>query len=57
MKTYKQLKVGQAFTFEPNGAVFIRCRGGFRPGRGGPLYDRLADGLSMTNINVYLYRA
>lgn len=36
--TYNKLKVGQAFMFEPNSAVFVRVRGGFRPGKGGPLY-------------------
>lgn len=39
MKTYKQLKVGQTFQFAKDGAVFIRCRGGFRHGCGGPLYS------------------
>jgi hypothetical protein len=52
---YKQLKVGQAFQFEPNGAVFVRVRGGFRPGRGGPLYNTLAEGLPMTLVEVFLY--
>lgn len=48
--TYKQLKQGQAFQFDPEGAVFIRCRGGFRPGRGGDLIKFLGwDG------DVYLW--
>ena len=34
---YKQLKQLQAFQFGPAGAVYIRCRGGYRNGRGGQL--------------------
>lgn len=34
---YKQLKQLQAFRFNDCGEVYIRCRGGFRCGRGGPL--------------------
>ena len=34
---YKQLKTGEAFQFHPDGMVYIRCRGGFRPGSGGQL--------------------
>ena len=38
MKThYKNLKVYDAFRFLPEGDVYIRCRGGYRPGCGGPL--------------------
>ena len=33
--TYKSLRVGQAFSFLKDGAVYVRCRGGFRHG-GGP---------------------
>lgn len=36
---YKRLRVGAAFQFIRDGAVFVRCRGGFRPGRGGELND------------------
>jgi hypothetical protein len=32
------LKTGAAFTFERGGAVYIRVRGGYRPGCGGQLY-------------------
>lgn len=35
---YKRLKVGQAFTFFDGGVVYIRVRGGFRPGCGGRLF-------------------
>ncbi len=46
---YKQLKVGQAFMFCEYGAVFVRCRGGFRHGQGGPMYVAIGD------ETVYLY--
>lgn len=32
-----KLRLGDAFVFSPEGAVYVRCRGGYRPGRGGPL--------------------
>jgi hypothetical protein len=32
------LKMGDAFTFEINGPVFVKCRGGFRAGCGGQLH-------------------
>lgn len=35
---YKNLRQGAVFVFERGGPVFVRCRGGFRPGCGGPLY-------------------
>ena len=34
---YKFLKVNDAFRFLPDGSVYIRCRGGYRPGCGGEL--------------------
>ena len=34
---YKNLRVGDAFRFLSDGAVYVRCRGGYRPGCGGPL--------------------
>lgn len=39
MTTYAHLRVGDAFTFEPapDAPVYIKCRGGYRPGRGGAL--------------------
>lgn len=43
MVSLKKMKVGQAFQFYGDGVVFIRCRGGYRNGRGGPL--RLIDPL------------
>jgi hypothetical protein len=36
--TFAKLKSGSAFQFEVNGAVFVKCRGGFRPGCGGQLH-------------------
>ena len=35
---FKKLKIGTAFQFETNGPVWVKCRGGFRPGRGGQLH-------------------
>lgn len=49
--TYKQLKTGQAFRFTVDGAVFVRCRGGFRPGCGGYLYK------IEPNTPVFLYQS
>lgn len=37
-KTLQKLRIGEAFQFKTDGVVFVRCRGGFRPGCGGPLY-------------------
>lgn len=34
---YRQLKLGDAFTFMQGGFVYVRCRGGYRPGCGGEL--------------------
>jgi hypothetical protein len=34
---YKNLKLNDAFRFIKDGDVYIRCRGGYRPGCGGPL--------------------
>ena len=34
---YVHLKCGQAFRFYETGAVYVRCRGGYRLGTGGPL--------------------
>jgi hypothetical protein len=35
---FSTLKNGDAFQFEADGTVFVKCTGGFRPGRGGSLY-------------------
>ena len=35
--TYRDLRVGQAFRFSGLDGVWVRCRGGFRPGCGGKL--------------------
>ena len=40
---YSQLKPGDAFRLYPQGTVYIKTRGGHRPGRGGPL-DRAYEG-------------
>lgn len=40
---YGDLKTGEAFTTTPGGAVYVRCRGGYRPGRGGDLARANAD--------------
>jgi len=33
----QNIKQGEAFTFTVAGQVYIRCRGGYRPGLGGEL--------------------
>lgn len=39
-----RLKVGDAFTFSTGDApIYVRCKGGYRPGRGGPLVKFSAD--------------
>jgi hypothetical protein len=43
---WKHVSVGEAFTFDAGGAVFVRCRGGFRPGCGGELCPAPADPLT-----------
>jgi hypothetical protein len=35
--TFGKLKQGEAFKFFEDGAVYVRCRGGYRPGLGGQL--------------------
>jgi hypothetical protein len=34
---YRDLKMNAAFQFIEGGDVYVRCRGGYRPGCGGPL--------------------
>jgi hypothetical protein len=34
---FKSVKIGDAFQFSKNGMVFVKSRGGYRPGRGGDL--------------------
>ena len=38
-----RLKVGETFTFEAGGPVYVRSTGGYRPARGGPLVKHSAD--------------
>jgi hypothetical protein len=38
-KAFKHVKFGEAFQLEHNGPVFVKTRGGFRPGRGGQLHS------------------
>jgi hypothetical protein len=35
---FKSIKIGTPFQFEQNGAVFVRVRGGCKPGCGGVTY-------------------
>ena len=49
---YEQLKLGDAFLFMREGCVYVRCRGGYRPGRGGELVK-----FNYPRIPVYLYRS
>lgn len=51
--TYARLRVGDTFQWTETGEVYIRCRGGFRAGRGGPLYSL---GLASPFLPVILYR-
>lgn len=38
MIEFRKLKIGEAFTFGPHDPrVWVKCRGGFREGRGGQL--------------------
>lgn len=39
--TVRKLRIGSAFVFCHNGIVYVRCHGGFRPGRGGDLIRAL----------------
>lgn len=45
----RNMRVGDAFTFTPGGPVYVRSKGGFRPGRGGELVKFSRD------QKVYLY--
>lgn len=38
MTTFDKLKIGDAFQLCDDGPVFVKVRGGCRPGRGGALY-------------------
>lgn len=38
MVMYKDLKQGECFSFSDGDLIYIRCRGGFRLGRGSELY-------------------
>ena len=49
---YYRLKTGDAFQWFKDGAVFVRCPGGFRPARGGKLHTLMS--LNPNSI-VYLY--
>lgn len=33
------IKIGQCFQHDINGPVYIKCRGGYRLARGGPLHS------------------
>ena len=46
----RQLKAGQAFRFLQNGDVYVRCRGGYRPGCGGDLVK-----FNYADCPVFLY--
>jgi hypothetical protein len=37
MIAFRNIEDGNAFQFEVNGEVYVKCTGGFRPGRGGEL--------------------
>lgn len=48
--TFGKIKQGSAFQFHKDGGVYIRCRGGYRPGCGGELAKMYPD------MPVYLYQ-
>jgi hypothetical protein len=50
--TYEKLKQGDAFSFIQNGAIYIRCRGGYRPGCGGVLTK-----FNFSKIPVFIYES
>lgn len=37
-RLFSALRSGRAFRFESGGPVYVKCRGGFRPGCGGQLH-------------------
>lgn len=43
---WRHVEVGDAFTFDAGGAVFVRCRGGYRHGSGGELCPAPVDPLT-----------
>ena len=45
----KAIRAGDSFTFTPKGPVYVRCRGGYRPGCGGELVK------PMPGQSVYRY--
>lgn len=47
---FKALRMGECFQFDADGAVWVRARGGFRPGRGGQLHA------CATHVQVIRYR-
>lgn len=49
MIKFKHIKSGEAFRFDIYGAVFVKCRDGFRPGLGGQLHS------CQPNVSVYRY--
>lgn len=53
MKTelIKNLKVGSIFSITSDGASFIRCRNGFRYGRGGELYKLKDFGMQLVFVH------
>jgi len=52
MTKYKALRLNDAFSFLEGGNVYIRCRGGYRPGYGGPLVR-----FNFADCPVYLYKS
>ena len=51
---YATLKVGDTFQLHSDEDVYIRCRGGYRRARGGPLYSPCQ--ITRNRMNVILYR-
>jgi hypothetical protein len=51
-RRYADLTMGSAFSFLPEGDVYVRCRGGYRPGCGGALTK-----FNYADCPVYLWGA
>lgn len=50
--TYKNLKQNDVFQFMQGGAVYVRCRGGYRYGLGGKL-----EKFNFPDMPVFLYQS
>ena len=49
-KLLNNVKIGTPFQFSPMGQTYVRCRGGYRPGRGGPLVTHSPDQIVLVGV-------